>query len=798
MTFRKPYNPDLLGPFDQAIRKQEEEIRKNNVFEMMHAEQADEDLQALANLSKKGAEWVADIQKKKEIAEAAEIYTKYKIDKHGWGINPIDTKAYKNRIAQEGELDAHNDVENDYQWFNLTEKGATYEDTSDVRWGAGVRNYTASKLIIADKMKGLGPHLKSIFGSNGEIRDPNRQYTIRGTGRTFRLGDPDVSSADLDYAYTHEIREYLTDPILANAPLSMVAPYLDKVGNDQDAWAADMQVVLDDKRSGEDRNIAWNDWDTGGRTRLSTLLKEWKNTTVNGIPIGYGGAMDLFRTTFLDKVGNGIETRESWLKIGRTPIEPGHKDHGINPETGEYNTYADIYPKFNPETEQGYIFYNAIKAKETEFAGQQDKNTIAYLKDLDRKLVEEYGPKVDGNNQLSTQDRDELNEKIRYLKVQHGGLWKGKRVEALLESVNEGRNPQQIATATKTLEDKEANFALTEADIDYAYKNLPIAKAKEWETNINKFLVWNDGKEFKKSQDRMPNTFIFDVAKIKAYDADKLTTMNGEIVDYLQDFHRMRYNEARSFQNKDGTKFTRKQADEWAVQAVNTHILTEEQKGEAGLFWQQRTYRNTKGEDVTYGPNQIGSFPNFHRQKRLSVQPHVQDYENTYGPQAGEQIMKDSGGDIETTRLYSEFSGIPMSSLFTQYTGEKSPMEAYNSNVSSTMLSYAIRNPQSWAAKARLHNVANYGAETISNNYDPDISPMGKAALILTNEAGYNPEDGETAKEFDSLTPEQLILGYALKDNGTINLEKQRIAKRVCYACGLIPLQDMALLPHIK
>ena len=90
MTFRQPYNPDLLGPFDESMRKQEEHIAKNNAIHMDNVELGNETLEAIANLSTKGAGWITDMQEKKRLAAAGNEAGKFLALKYNLGRKPVN------------------------------------------------------------------------------------------------------------------------------------------------------------------------------------------------------------------------------------------------------------------------------------------------------------------------------------------------------------------------------------------------------------------------------------------------------------------------------------------------------------------------------------------------------------------------------------------------------------------------------------------------------------------------------------------------------------------------------------
>lgn len=761
MTFRQPYNPDLLGPFDESMRKQDEHIAKNNAIHMDNVELGNETLEAISNLSTKGAGWITDMQEKKRLAAAGDEAGKYLTLKYNFGKKPINPQQLRNHNSQEDQLLLRNDTENAYQYWSTGEKGVPYEATSDLRWNSGVKPYFGSKLVLNMKMNGLGPHLNSIFGPQGTIKDPDRQYTIPETGRTFRLGDPDLSSDDFEFAYNTEFNRYMSDPQIADTPISMLAPYIDKVGQAKESWMADMQVKVNDRRSENDRRFDFNAWQHD--KDLSKLFKEYRNTYKNGQRLEWKGAMDHFQAEYLELAGTeGFTMADYYSNVVGAVISPGHKDEG--------KTYGEAYP---------HRFLNPVYLRQLEKAAekadhQKNKETTNYLNKIDQQLAETYTAKLDRYGNLPSADRETLQEMVLDFSYKHGDLWKGKRLDAILENTSEDKNPQRATEARSILERKEANFALTEEDINFAWSHLPTDEAKKWDTKITNYTTWAHGETYNKQMKTgMAGLFASEVLKLdlKGKDPGGMSTF---IIQDMKDIFKNEYFSLMEKVDENGKIYTQQTAGIAATAKVYNWIKVGKQPG--GILEQEGAK-----------PGQIGRFNNYERYKLKDIEPSL--LKENYGEQAAINRLQESE-DIEVAQKISKSLGRPLYTFTEEITGESSPMAKYN-NISSSILAYAIQNPQSWAANMRAQHDAKYGAETISNNYDPDISPIGKAALILTNQDGYYPEDGETAKEFDDISPEMLIAGYATNDNGTIDLEKVRIAKRVLYASGVLTLQDM-------
>ena len=784
MTFRKPYNTNLVAGFDESWNRMESHQRRRDAFSSKWDDKVDDETRAaIVDLTKQGAGWAEEINKKNQHAQAAEDFADHYLGVLE-GKSAFDQKKLENRANQEAEINRMGVEDREKQRQLQETKGISFVEGNDLRYTHGVRSFDLSKSIIKDKMGALSTHLETTFGSAGQIGDPNKEYTIENTGRTFKLGDPDVTYAELRYARIQELKNFiLANPELANAPLTHVAQYFPALANNQKIWEKNTIIALDTKRVQTEFQLERQLWHDNGRTDLSKVFAEASLYKINGVQIGYNGAMTLFQEDFLTRVEAGEENRANWELIGQTPISKGHKGYGINKQTGKLNTYADVYPNRFGNGVEGLLFKQKIIKAENKSTAAYKAWLTADNDRIDKEKAEEFAEFRDDKGNLPTDKRFELEKFLTEQQIEHGDRFKGSRIKALLEQTKSNKTTERAAWAEEKLQKLEARFALTEDDIDFAYQHLPIDDADKWKKRIEKYVKWQRGDTYTKAQEGMNKTFNTKVYQINT--PREVTGIESNIVDHLKAEHTKLYFQHLNNKENEQTFENPTNAAELANIDLNTYIT--EQKQEGGLLYQ---------DPVKKGG--IGVFDNFIKFQLKRLDP--EEYKRVYGnKQAAIELIKDSEGDMEVAKLTSQSTGIPLYNLYSDLTGETSPMEIYNNNVSTSVLSYAIRNPQSSSAQARALHDMKAGAETISNNYDPDIDPLGKAALILTNQDsgdGYFPEDGETAKEFlaNNIDPSQLIMGYATNADGTLDLIKVRTAKRVLYACGAIGLQECSAL----
>jgi hypothetical protein len=302
-TFRKPYNTDYVGLYENARKYHEEGYRQNAEAQMANAKRNDETWRKLANFSTTAGGWAKEIQKKNEVADAAE----YKIIEILSMIDKDEKEALNENNRLSKLIKA---TEEDEKNFNALGK----EDLIELgyRLDNGVNYETASNLGYTDGVKSrlIGLHkldlaFQETAGLMDVLNDPTQTWQMQGSANEFRLDDK-ATSSEWKYAYITQLKKMLSHPDIAESSAVDALPYIMNIGKNYMAFEKAVQTKVNYHQGMGDKNLWWDHYVINGKGNgIAEWVEHAKHTSdEKGNKLGYEGAYAELKTRLKNPILN--------------------------------------------------------------------------------------------------------------------------------------------------------------------------------------------------------------------------------------------------------------------------------------------------------------------------------------------------------------------------------------------------------------------------------------------------------------------------------------------------------------
>ena len=547
--------------------------------ELANARTKDDEIAALTNFFKTGADEYDLREEKKQAYKTALENTDFKLGLAGLNDQDIHDAVEHNSLFGAASKRASGVQE---EMLNNGAKGhqliKAHNQLTAQSW-----ELTQSKVQAA--ISDFGPWLDDA------LSDPNRVWKMPD-GSTFTSEDwtPEEAAwarkvATIDYFRNNGIID------LTAVNKTLLAPYLDNLNKAQNSWTRQQ----DDKISGRDSDVkrsktfkdVLTDNDTG------KLLETYRFTTdAKGNPLGRKGAMDQFRADLIAavKLGpkNGGITREKAEELYKHSIlKEGYKGAG-KPLSEEYpNGFGAEFDQQIAEAEKQWI--NGERARDKAVAQKKADDILTSIKDY---------------NDISEIPPEEMKE-IQSFLTEVGGMenYAATSLTTRLNALSKEKTPNSAIFAKNRLDEMWKHQTMTIENTEDLIRLLPNEDQNKYREEAKKQNSLYGGKLYKEQLGNVETTLKTKVG-IQASSTQQLHGTQISVLNHLNEVYNENYRRFRFAGLSESEASAKAHAD--------TFVYFDKNSEEGGLF---------EKSIQTGGGKKIRQFNNFNKKGSAGFRP---------------------------------------------------------------------------------------------------------------------------------------------------------------------------------